>query len=155
MHSSQCTSTWSFANTMVLRTSQQHQQYSGSPPTSIYDPRSTAKQKSTQSKTYELTYHGYGTSFVYSSIPFREIPGSSRIAVSKPTGFILQPTRPFRTPSPHHTMGYCDHDRCQDPCCIQTQIRMYGFRDDLRHHEDQDKNGNMQDGDNVGGHGRR
>lgn len=30
------------------------------------------------------------------------------------------------------------------------QVGGQGFRDDLRHHEDQDKNGNMKDGGNVG-----
>lgn len=41
---------------------------------------------------------------------------------------------------------------CGDPFCVEEQLVTQGYRDDLRHHENQDKNGNMKDGDNVGRH---
>jgi hypothetical protein len=145
------------ADTILTRTSDRNKQYRNYRVPSLYNSLSAAKQQSTKATAYELTFNRYPDrpSLVSSSVKFREIPASSRIAAEGPNRYTLQPTRAFRIPSPDHEMGYCDHDRCQDADCIETQYRIYGFRDDLRHHEDQDKNGNMKDGDNVGGHGRR
>jgi hypothetical protein len=42
-------------------------------------------------------------------------------------------------------MAHCSPDNGEE-------VADEGFRDDLKHHEDQDKNGNMKDGDNVGAH---
>jgi hypothetical protein len=147
----------SFTDTVSPRTSDQNQQYLNYRLASLYDSLSAAKQQSTKSTTYELTFNRIPgrPSLVSSSVTYREIPDSSRIADEDSSRYLLLPTRSFRTPSPYYNMGYCDHDRCQDASCIETQYQKYGFRDDLRHHEDQDKNGNMKDGDNVGGHGRR
>lgn len=92
------------------------------------------------------------------SIPFTEIPESSRVAYTIGNRYILHPMRWFREPSKWYAEGYCDHHACNDPNCIQNQYKKYkkykknGWRDDLRHHEDQDKNGNMRDGDKVGEH---
>lgn len=95
---------------------------------------------------------------VRSSIPFEDIPVSSRVAYTKTDRYVLHPMRYFRLPSESYSAGYCDHHACNDPRCIENQYlkysryRKYGWRDDLRHHEDQDKNGNMRDGDKVGEH---
>lgn len=43
------------------------------------------------------------------------------------------------------------HTWCDDEHCIERQFAQQGFRDDLRHHENGDKNRNMGDGDVVGG----
>lgn len=53
---------------------------------------------------------------------------------------------------PGRTTGMCDYPGCADVYCIETQLRIQGFRDDVRKHLDDDKNGNERDGDNVGGH---
>lgn len=66
--------------------------------------------------------------------------------------YASEPPRPHHsTPLAHATM-YCSYCGCQDSRCLDTQMTKQGLRDDLRHHEDQDKNGNMNDGDNVGQH---
>ncbi|KAH7081264.1 hypothetical protein BKA63DRAFT_205094 [Paraphoma chrysanthemicola] len=77
------------------------------------------------------------------SYPLQEIAAKATYA---------QPDRLWRPPSAFYVKGYCDHLRCRDPYCIEVQYQKLGFRDDLRHHEDDDKNGNMSDGDNAGGH---
>lgn len=86
------------------------------------------------------------------TIPYARIPESSRIVRKRAGRYILLPMRYFRLPWHGHVTGYCDHVKCQDPRCIESQFRENGFRDDLRHHGDQDRNGNMRDGDNVGEH---
>jgi hypothetical protein len=66
--------------------------------------------------------------------------------------YVSVPPRPHRPPTMDDNTGYCTYCGCQDPHCVERQLAERGLRDDLRHHEDQDKNGNMKDGDSVGGH---
>jgi hypothetical protein len=56
-----------------------------------------------------------------------------------------QPSSPYLPPSEDATMAHCSLDNGEE-------VADKGFRDDLKHREDQDKNGNMKDGDNVGAH---
>jgi hypothetical protein len=116
----------------------------------------TTARTTTNARTYELVFlQDSKQGSVQPSISYSEIPNLSRInyTTSLPSsGFILEPIKPSQSPSQLRTMGYCDHDKCRNPYCIETQYRIRGFRDDLKHHEDDDKNGNMKDGDNVGTH---
>jgi hypothetical protein len=125
--------------------------------TSAFAPRAaTTARTTTNVRTYELVFlQNSERGSVRPSISSSETPNLPRInhTTSLPnSGFVLEPIKPFQSPSQLRTMGYCDHDKCQNRYCIETQYRIRGFRDDLKHHEDDDKNGNMKDGDNVGTH---
>lgn len=80
-------------------------------------------------------------------------PSQTYTIYTEPRGiysYISNPPRSHSLSNVDAWSGYCDYCGCQDPQCIERQIAKRGFRDDLRHHEDQDKNGNMRDGGSVG-----
>ncbi|KAF2028252.1 hypothetical protein EK21DRAFT_114026 [Setomelanomma holmii] len=98
--------------------------------------------------TYVLRYQRF-------PIEWRTVPDPDvyRIAQNLPPDSYYSPSHQgpvlWRPPSAHYVMGFCDYEYCYDPYCIETQYETQGFRDDLKHHEDQDKNGNMRDGDKA------
>ncbi|KAH7397258.1 hypothetical protein BKA66DRAFT_437831 [Pyrenochaeta sp. MPI-SDFR-AT-0127] len=119
-----------------------------------FSARATTSPSAVPRTTGVVPYHNlyYGQSSVPLSESFGPIPTQATHTNSAASshGFLLSSTQ-------HHTasyriMGKCDHPKCKDQYCIETQYEKRGFRDDLRHHEDDDKNGSMKDGDNVGGH---
>jgi hypothetical protein len=116
--------------------------------------------------TYLTTYHSSNQQ-LYFSTGYQSTPASSAILTypepqsSTPRNAVNSRSSSTDTHHPPtsisvtaryypRAMGYCDYPYCQDAYCIETQMAEKGIRDDLRHHEDEDKNGNMGDGGNVG-----